>query len=111
MPIQGGVVEKRFWPVGDMSPWAEDDERPTPLQAARWYPERLLGVFILALLSGIFISGFVLLVLNLLLHTVLGAAPFGIGSVCVGWLILTPGLAWLELYGEIRGWWTWHYDT
>jgi hypothetical protein len=103
---------KQSWPIGEISPWAEADERPTPMQVARWYPARLVGAMGGALIFGIFIAGFVCWGINLLSYAVLGAVPFSsLTSACVAYLVMAPGLVWLDLYGEIRGWWTWGGDA
>jgi hypothetical protein len=108
VPIQCEVVEKPFWPVGEISPWAEDDQRPTPLQVARCYPTHLLAAIGSALFFGIFITAFVCWVLNVLLHAVLDATPFSsTASLGIAWLAMSPALVWLDLYAEIRGWLTW----
>jgi hypothetical protein len=100
------MIDKPAWPLGEKSPWAGQEDRPTVLEVALAYPGRVVVNAFGAAIVAIFPTALVLWAINVGTHAVFGVLLFtSLAPAYVLWPFVTAGLCWLGLYEDIRGWW------
>jgi hypothetical protein len=100
------VIEKRPWPDGEISPWAGEEERPSVLEVARWYPGRAIEAAVGAVVMAMVVGAFLAWGASHAWHALVAGALFGSEeALLVPVFVLMPVFWWHLLDGQIRGWW------
>ncbi len=100
------MIEKRPWPAGEISPWADEKDRPGVLEVARAYPDLAISNVLGAAILGVIGTGVLAWGLNVITHAVVGAFLFAtVTPALMLWPVVTAVFWWYMMKGVIRGYW------
>jgi hypothetical protein len=100
------MIEKRPWPAGEISPWADEKDRPGVLEIARAYPDRAISTAGGAAILAVIGTGIIAWAINVAAHAVVGTFPFSTaGRAVMLWPVVTAVFWWYMMEGVIRGYW------